>query len=377
VRRGHGSARDALSALAQVAAAGGAVDERPTVARVTETLDDPDPSALLVAVAELHEAGWSSQELVAELIDELRQSFLLALSPSVAEVAGSDRDRLAAVAGRLGLAKLVRGMELLGRAGVDMREAPDPRVVLEVTLVRLTRPELDETPEALLERLSRLEQAVRELAEGTAPSLPASPRTPEAPPLPTAPTERPAPSRQRGRPEAAATQEKAPAAPAPPSAPEAGGTAVDRDTLVQAWGDHVLRSLPPKAKALCSAGRFVAVTQGVAEFALPKAAHRDRCEEVRPIVEEALSRYFKTSVPLRFVVESGAEGLGPVKAAPPAPPSRRAGAPPPADQETPPVDDGGDLEDFDAAGVASESEIESVAQARVFDAFPGAEEVRE
>ena len=44
-------------------------------------------------------------------------------------------------------------MEVLGRAQVDMRDAPDARVDLEVALVRLARPELDESPEALLERL--------------------------------------------------------------------------------------------------------------------------------------------------------------------------------------------------------------------------------
>ena len=38
-------------------------------------------------------------------------------------------------------------MELLGRAQVEIRDAPDARVVLEIALVRLVRPELDETPE--------------------------------------------------------------------------------------------------------------------------------------------------------------------------------------------------------------------------------------
>ena len=58
------------------------------------------------------------------------------------------------------MARLVRAMEALGFAQVDMREAPDPRVVLEVTLVRLARSDLDSAPEALAERMTRFEQAL-------------------------------------------------------------------------------------------------------------------------------------------------------------------------------------------------------------------------
>ena len=63
--------------------------------------------------------------------------------------AGGGRRRRARAAAdqaeRLGLPRLVRAMEVAGRAQVDMREAPDPRVVLEVALVRLARPELDDS----------------------------------------------------------------------------------------------------------------------------------------------------------------------------------------------------------------------------------------
>ena len=50
VRRGRGSARDALSALDQMVALGGAYEGRPTVAGVTGLLADEDASSLLVAV---------------------------------------------------------------------------------------------------------------------------------------------------------------------------------------------------------------------------------------------------------------------------------------------------------------------------------------
>src|SRR5581483_10863869 len=67
-----------------------------------------------------------------------------------------------AQAERMGLASLVRAMEELGLAQVAMRDAPDPRVNLEVALVRLAHPEVDDSPTALLARIERLETKTRE-----------------------------------------------------------------------------------------------------------------------------------------------------------------------------------------------------------------------
>ncbi len=378
VRRGRGSARDALSALDQMVALGGAYEGRPTVAGVTGLLADEDASSLLVAVAGLHEAGWGPQQLAGELVDELRQAFLLTLAPDLSEAAGADRARLEETGKSLGLAKVVRGMELLGRAQVEMRDAPDARVVLEIALVRLVRPELDETPEAIIERLARLERAARSSTSSEPAHSPGPPPAapPPSTPLPAAaspanpsPAAQPAARARAAPPPSAPT----PAAPLPPKAPEttergpsrasadADTTGVppfpDRDTLVEAWGDHILRGLPVRAKALCSVGRFVGVDQGAAYFALPNAAHRDRCEDVRPLLETALSEYFRQPVGIRLVVEGQTD----------APATDR-----------PPVDaDPSEGVDFDPNDLSAQVEAESEAQARLLDAFPGAQEVSE
>src|SRR6202034_4049121 len=102
-------------------------------------------------------------------------------------VDGPERQRLHDQAARLGLPRLVRAMELLGRAQVDMREAPDARVVLEVTLVRVARVDLDQSAAALAERVARLEQVVA--AAGT-PSA-SGPRAPAEAAPPRAPGARP------------------------------------------------------------------------------------------------------------------------------------------------------------------------------------------
>ncbi len=407
VRRGRGSARDTLSALDQVAAAGSAVETRPELAAVVDALCHEDAGEALLALSALHEAGWGPQQLAAELVDELRQAFLVALAPQLADATGSERDRLAGHAEGLGLPRLVRAMETLGRAQVDMRDAPDPRVVLEVSVVRLARADLDESAAALADRVSRLEQQVagtRSLGR-TAPTAPPAGPVPAREPAPTAPppTERdgdPA-SRptigalRRQRAAAGAAPGEAASGPAAPDVPgdppdaepepvQAGappGELPDRDALVEAWGDHVLRSLPARAKAVFGAGRFVAVADGRAAFALPNAAHRDRAAEVRTMVESALSAHFGVPVALELVVDGGERAPSAVPAGtggqpPPFAPSTAGANGPPAEAPDPvEIDDLGD-DDFDPEdpGMAS---VESSAEARLFEAFPGAEEVTE
>jgi len=64
-------------------------------------------------------------------------------------------------------------------------------------------------------------------------------------------------------------------------------------------------------------GRFVSAADGVAVFALPNAVHRDRCEEVRRVAEQALSAHFGRPIPLHLGVEGSAPTPADADAAPP------------------------------------------------------------
>ena len=501
VRRGRGSARDTLSVLDQLAASDHLDDDLPELGTVAGALADRDASAALVAVSQLVEGGWGPAQLAADLVEYLRQGFLSLVAPDLVALAGTERDSVADVATRLGLAGVVRALETIGAAQVQMRDAPDPRVNLEVSLVRLAHPEADEGLEAVLARLERLERTVAGMGAGGAPAahpparstgglhgVPAAevpvpapgpatevpspatevpaegssepaPRTaapggrptlgalrrqaahaagnPPAAPA-ASPPRGPAPDDQvpapaAAEPPAAATEPPAaPAATAPAPAPapapdgEPGGGAPavgappasglpSRDQLTEAWGDHILTRLRPKAKALLVAGRFLEVGDA-AVFALPNQIHRDRCEEVRPDVEAVLAAHFGRPVPVRMVVEPDGSGGPPSPGAPrsapvapersggPAAPDRSGGpagagspsaptepattepsvaAPPvtaperasmPATDQPPDPEE--DLAIFETARQVSEAEYDGSAEARLLRAFPGAEEVR-
>ena len=346
-RRGKGSARDALSALDQVAAAGQVEDEPAVTDELVEALCERDAGRALVAVAEGCAAGRDARRLAGDLLDHLRSAFLAMLAPGLLGLPDTAREQVEAQGRRFGAPGLVRAMEAVGQAQIDMREALDPRVCLETAIVRLARPDADPSPAALLERVERLERQVAGRASeparaaarqavgpagaqggGGSPTSQPGPVPPlPPPPAPTSVVASPAPTGEDG--------------PVP-----------SRDELTLAWGDTVLRSLSPRAKSRFAAGRFVAVEEGKAVFALPNAIHRERCQAVIGDVEAALSAHFKRPVHLRLVVETEETAAGPQ-------PER------PEDVE----EVGDEVPSAEASPVASPED-------RLMRAFPGAEEVQ-
>lgn len=360
VRRGRGSARDALSALDQVVASGVVEDDSPLLQELLVALAERDTARALQVVESALVSGRDAPRIAAELLEELRGQFLAAVAPDLpregeppapqASTPGLPHSGQALL---LGPARSVRAMEVLGTALVAMRDALDARITLEVAIVRLTHPEVDDDSSALLERIERLERRLQNLAAPVA----AAPPPPPPPPYPVAPTPKPPPPAARasephehlsgshedlgsqpalgafgaGAVLAGANQpgpSGLPAATPPPTAgPVSGGPAATppplsdgpaaepspesalppptRDELVAAWGDHVLSQLRPRVRAVFAVGRFLATEGATAILALPNSAHVERasfdCEEVA----EALSRYFGRPVHLRLIAETG------------------------------------------------------------------------
>ena len=162
VQRGRGSARDAESALEQLAASGSDEDEAGLVAELAESLAERDVGQTLQAVARAVMAGREPRRLANDLLEHLRNAFLSVQAPSLVLLPATATPRLTENARQMGLPLLVRAMETLGEALVDMRDSVDPRVTLEVALVRLVSPSVDPSPGAILERVERLERALAE-----------------------------------------------------------------------------------------------------------------------------------------------------------------------------------------------------------------------
>ncbi|MGH8998210.1 MAG: DNA polymerase III subunit gamma/tau, partial [Acidimicrobiia bacterium] len=200
-RRAGGSARDALSLLDQALAHGeGALDAAqvrnlfggtPFLQRtaLVESLCTGDVPGLLERLDGMFATGVDARQLADDLLRHLRDAFLLASAGNRVrtDLAEEERGVLAAQGQTFGAAALVRALESIGEAVLELRRAPDPRLILEVALVRVARRDVTSL-EALADRLTRLEGAVAAGSTGAASAASPAP----AAPAPAAPAPRPA-----------------------------------------------------------------------------------------------------------------------------------------------------------------------------------------
>ncbi len=185
LRVGAGSARDTLSALDRVVAAGGIPDSEDAVDELVEALCERDTGRALIAVEGALSRGRNPRVLGEALIARLRDVFLASVGANLSRLTDTDRARATEQGQRLGAAGATRALEALGEAFVGIQDALDPRIPLEVALVRLTRDDADVSLSSLAERISRLERDGVVVSTNAPPKAP-GPARPKALPPPVA-----------------------------------------------------------------------------------------------------------------------------------------------------------------------------------------------
>src|SRR4029079_11002981 len=120
-----------------------------------------------------------ARTLTEDIIRHLRDCFLALMAPELVQLSAQREAEVSAQAVRLGAASIVRAMERLGEMLVEMRHAPDQRLLLEVALVQLTHDASGADLHSLMSRLERLEQTVASGAVASAPAkaVPTDPAT--------------------------------------------------------------------------------------------------------------------------------------------------------------------------------------------------------
>ena len=188
VAAGGGSARDTLTALERVVAGGGTTDLDSSTDAILGALAEGDRAAALSAVGDAVGRGRDPRTIGEMALAGLRDAFLTAMGDPPARLSEHERARAADLASRMAPAAMTRALETLGRALIDMRQAPDPRVDIEVALVRLCHPDEDRSLEALAQRIQRLETRLDGLrASAPAAALPAPAAALPAPGRPAVP----------------------------------------------------------------------------------------------------------------------------------------------------------------------------------------------
>ncbi len=306
--QGGGSARDTLSALELMASTGGDVSEAIDLDEFVQAMIDRDPGHVLTAMAHAVGLGRDPRTLTEELVRHLRNGFLSLMAPELVQLPQHRVDEVAAQSQQLGAAALVRAIETLGSALVDMRHAPDPRILAEVALVQLTHDDAASDIGSLAARVERLEQAVK--AGGGA----AAAGQPSAPPIDAGTGRAVLGGRAKGPAAAVAAQSSAAATPGmarSPAVPLAAAEAAsdptsshtDAATVPDAWEATVKASLKPFVRALYSAGSFTSHEGATWQFSVPNAAHGKKCDEHRADVEAALSA--AVGSPITIVIGEG------------------------------------------------------------------------
>jgi DNA polymerase III subunit gamma/tau len=173
-RGARGAYRDAESTLDQLAAATegtitvqsvlqllGAVEEE-ALFRLCDLVVDRDTAGALQFLEELAEQGQDLGRLVTDLLEHLRYLLLvqhLGEVPDSLPVTEETRERLRAQANQLSEPTVIRLCDLLAVAVDDMRQGGDPRLPLELALIKVTRPGADLERESLAFRLEQLERS--------------------------------------------------------------------------------------------------------------------------------------------------------------------------------------------------------------------------
>ena len=270
--QGGGSARDTLSALELVAAGGGEADEQLSPDEFVEAIIDRDPGRALGATAAAIQRGADPRMLAEEIVRQLRECFLSLMAPELVQLPEQRKTLVADQARRMGASTVVRAIEVLGEILIEMRHAPDARLLIEVALVKLTSVNNANDNSSLIARIERLEAGITRDA--------------------SAPMVRPAPiNATTGKVQLGG---KATVTVAAPSA----GPLSD-EQLVSQWAD-VVSGFKALARAVFSAVSAVGCVDGVLTVSAPNDAHQRKAQEHVAAVEAQLSLITGRKITIAF-----------------------------------------------------------------------------
>jgi DNA polymerase-3 subunit gamma/tau len=278
----RGSVRDAMSLLEQVAALGGGKVEVDMVARALGLADteafsrfaaavtDQDAPAALGLVAELASQGADLRRFVAEALGFFRGVFLAHYAPNLEEVADEPMatlDEWRRVASTLAPVDVLRAVDQLGEALLHLRQGREERLVVELALLRLTRPEIALDAAGLDARLTRVEGRVRQLLEGAVEAASARRALPQEPAAvaPDAPFESVARAEEPAKDDEETSEEVAATGP-PPAA------GLDLDTFAAAWPAIVAQvrdQAGPRRHALLKEAAPAEIAEATVTFEIP------------------------------------------------------------------------------------------------------------
>ncbi|HEX4720121.1 MAG TPA: DNA polymerase III subunit gamma/tau [Thermoleophilaceae bacterium] len=196
-RAATGSFRDALGHLEQLVTYGGkdvklddvlevlGVADAELILDAAEAIAERDPKGALTTVQRLANSGRDYVQFMRDLAAHLRHLFVVQTLGEVPEsfaVTSEHTDRLSAQASRLNQAEILRAIDLLAAAIAAVKDGSEPRIQLEMALLKASQPSSDLSLQALMFRIEQLERRIQGEAVTAAPAdSPPSSSPPQSP----------------------------------------------------------------------------------------------------------------------------------------------------------------------------------------------------
>ena len=353
IREAKGSARDALSALDKIVSGGSSFLEN-SVDELLDGIATRDSKKTLKAINEAIATGKEPRLIGENLLSSLREAFLFSMGVPLEGLTEEEKAKTKNFTDQVTPALITRSLEILGLSLVDMRRSPDPRVDLEVALVKIASSQSSSDSSAidLLEsRVTLLEETIKDLKLTKSPKdkIQAS-----SPPIEESSKETPGvKAAQIGTSNKENNKSKS----------SEGFSKIDseikdfpsKQQFLDSWGEELLPKLSKKARARFSAGRPVSVDENGVTIALPNEPHLRRCSELLGEVEASIKNTFGVAVPVLLSADgSSASSISPPNPAKPPKPIKND-------------------EDLDFSGLVEADPNSGSAVERLSQAFPGAE----
>jgi DNA polymerase-3 subunit gamma/tau len=317
-RSATGSFRDALGTLEQLVTYGGkevqlddvrdilGVADAELVLDTGDALAERDPRAALLAVQRLSDSGRDFTQFMRDLSAHLRHLFVvqtLGEVPDSFSVTAQHTDRLATQAERFSQGEILRTIDFLASAIAAVKDGSEPRIQLEMALLKATQPQADLSLQALMFRIEQLEARL-----GGAPAEQSAPAAPTSAAPASAPPPAPARSAPAGPVAAVAIDPQAQADPVPVGE-------VDLDHLQAIWpavAEAVTEENGMVGAALGAARPMALESERVTVAFPPDAAFvKKKAEANRELVQRALRGLTGHSLAVTYELREDALPAGP------------------------------------------------------------------
>lgn len=174
-RLGDGSMRDSLSVLERVVSGSGnnitaddiinvlGISTQESVFTMTDAIIQNNPEGIVSVIDTLMNEGKDLNTFIDSLMQYFRDLMMCLLSTSsssLLDYGSEDMVKLKAQSSKITFEKITRAESILSSAKAEAKWVKSPRIIYELALIKIARPEIDSSPEALLDRISQMENKI-------------------------------------------------------------------------------------------------------------------------------------------------------------------------------------------------------------------------